>query len=289
MKKRRASVFIATLMFLSLAVPFALRAQSDERGEGPINRAQPVGYTPEQIIQKFAAKEKQFKDALEQYTYRQDITVQTLDGDTVDGQYRLVYDITIDDKSRKHQLVVFAPQSTLVRIEISSEDLDDLQNRLPFVLTTDDLPQYNLLYVGQQREDELNCYVFDVAPKQIEKDKRYIQGRVWVDDHDLQIVKVTAKTVPDIRKKNSENIFPTYTTWRQQVDGKYWFPVYSLSEDTLHFTKCNLGNCDVRIREIVKYENYKHFGANVRITYQGQQLPQNKDTTPKDNPDNPPK
>ena len=48
----------------------------------------------------------------------------------------------------------------------------------------------------------MHCYVFDIAPKKIEGKKRYFQGRVWVDDHDFQIVKTYGKTVPDIRKNH---------------------------------------------------------------------------------------
>ena len=80
---------------------------------------------------------------------------------------------------------------------MSQEDFEDIRHRLPFVLTTEELPEYNILYVGQQQEDELHCYVFDIAPKKIEGKKRYFQGRIWVDDHDFQIVKTYGKTVPD--------------------------------------------------------------------------------------------
>jgi len=239
--------------------------------EGPLDKSQPQGITPDEIIKRFASKEKEFKEARDGYTYRQDVKVQTLDGDTVDGEYRQVFDITFDDQGHKNKTVVFAPQATLVRIGMTQEDVDDIENRLPFVLTSDEIPEYNILYVGLQQQDELHCYVFDVAPKEIVGKKRYFQGRVWVDDHDFQIVKTYGKTVPDIRPKkkgNNENLFPSFTTWRAQVDGKYWFPVYTKADDQLHFS---LG--DVHIREIVKYENYKKFGAKTRITYEGKELP----------------
>ena len=182
-----------------------------------------------------------------------------------------------DDKGHRIENVVFAPQSSLSKIYMSQEDFEDIRHRLPFVLTTEDLPEYDILYVGQQQEDELHCYVFDIAPKKIEGKKRYFQGRVWVDDHDFQIVKTYGKTVPDIREKhgNQENLFPKFTTWRQQIDGKYWFPVYTKADDELHF-KLE----DVHIKEIVKYEDYKRFGANSKILYQGKEIP--KDTQPPD-------
>jgi hypothetical protein len=254
-----------------LFVPIGLLAQ---KGEGPLDTAQPKGITVEQIISEFASKEKQFQEARDHYTYRQDVKVQTLDGDTIDGEYRMVFDVLFDSTGKRIQQVVFAPQSTLSRIGMTSQDMNDIENLLPFVLTSDEIPEYNILYVGTQQEDELHCYVFDIAPKQIEKNKRYFQGRIWVDNHDLQIVKTNGKTVPDIRKKNEENLFPEFTTWREQIDGKYWFPTYTKADDTLHFT----GN-DVHIREIVKYTNYKRFGSNVKITYEGQEVKKGDQTS----------
>ena len=115
-------------------------------------------------------------------------------------------------KRKRVENVVFAPQNSLVRIQMSPEDLDDIRHRLPFVLTSDEIGEYQILYVGQQQEDELHCYVFDIAPKTIEKGKRYFQGRIWVDDRDFQIVKTFGKPVPDIHSKNNENLFPKFTT-----------------------------------------------------------------------------
>ncbi len=267
------------IAFLVLALALPMLAQ-----EGPLNPAEPKGITVDEIIQRFAAKEKQFKIARDSYTYRQDVKVQTLDGDTVDGEYRQVVDVTFDDQGRRQERVVFAPVSTLQRVGMTREDIDDIQHRLPFVLTSDEIPEYNILYVGQQQEDELHCYVFDVAPKHIEGNKRYFQGRIWVDDRDFQIVKTHGKTVPDLvngkpvgeskkkGKAGNENFFPAFTTWREQVDGKYWFPTFTKADDELHFS---VG--DVHIREIVKYTNYKRFGSNVKITYEGQEVPKSKD------------
>ncbi len=252
---------------LAVLLLFSLCALAQE---GPLDPGPPKGITPEEIIRRFAEKEKEFKLAREKYTWRQSVKVQTLDGSTVTGEYQQVIDILFDNKGRRLEQVVFAPQSTLENggISMSPEDFQDIEKRLPFVLTSDEIPEYNILYVGQQQQDELHTYVFDIAPKQIEKGKRYFQGRIWVDDHDFQIVKSFGKNVPDIRSKNNENLFPAFTTWREQVDGQYWFPTYTKVDDVLHF---RMG--DKHIRQIVKYTNYKRFGSDVKITYEGQELP----------------
>src|SRR5271155_3113820 len=236
--------------------------------EGTLDKSQPQGITVDEVIKRFSAKEKEFKVARDQYTFRQDVKVMTLDGDTPDGEYHQVFDVTFDDKGRKIKNVVYAPQQTLTRIQMTQEDFDDIENRLPFVLTADEIGEYDILYVGQQKQDELNTYVFDIAPKQIIKNKRYFQGRIWVDDHDFQIVETYGKTVPDIKKsKGNENLFPKFTTWREQIDGQYWFPTYTRAEDTLQFSTGG-----VKIREIIKYTNYKRFGSKSRITYEGQEV-----------------
>src|SRR5438105_203379 len=258
--KSRLALLVATTVIFPALQAFA--------PEGPLDPAQPKGVTADEVIKRFAATEKEFKAALDLYAYRQTVKVQTVDGDTIDGEYAQTFDVTFDDQGHKVKTVVYAPESSLQRISMTQEDVDDIENRLPFVLTSDEISEYDILYAGQQQEDELHTFVFDIAPKKIEGKKRYFQGRIWVDDHDYQIVKTDGKTVPDIRKKNQENVFPKFTTWRQQIDGKYWFPVYTKADDTLHFS-----NQDVQIREIVKYSNYQRFGSNVKITYEGQELP----------------
>jgi len=282
--RRPVRRFVFLTILAACAVSGSLAAQ-----EGPLENTQPTGITSEEIIKRFATKEKEFKEARDHYTYRQDITVKTLDGNTPTGEYHEVFDVLFDDKGRRLENVVFAPQSTLENggLSLDEGDVQDFRNRLPFVLTSDEIPEYNILYVGQQTEDELHCYVFDIAPMQIVGKKRYFQGRIWVDDHDLQIVKTYGQAVPetrDTKKKGNktEHLYPKFTTWRAQVDGKYWFPSYTRADDTLHF---NLS--DIHIREILKYEDYKRFGSSVKILYQGQEIPKGDDK-PGQNPPQPP-
>jgi hypothetical protein len=257
--------------------------------ESALENTPPAGIKPEEIIRRFADKEKLFKEAREHYTYRQDIKVQTRDGNTVTGEYHEVFDVLYDDKGHRIENVVFAPASSLEQggLSLDEGDVQDFRNRLPFVLTSEEVPEYNILYVGQQQEDQLHCYVFDIAPKQIVGKKRYFQGRIWVDDHDFQIVKTYGQAVPetrDTKKKGgkTEHLYPKFTTWREQIDNQYWFPTYTRADDTLHF---NMG--DIHIREIVKYEDYKRFGSSVRILYNGKELPkgEQKDENPPQTPE----
>ncbi len=268
MQARRVRWQGGFLILVMVLVVGALAAAAQEEGEGALDRSLPRDITAEEIIQRFAAKETEFKQAREQYVYRQDARVQTLEGGRVDGEYRMVVDISFDAQGRRVETVVFAPQSTLRRVGITREDQEDLEKRMPFVLTSEEVPDYQIDYAGRQHVDELGTYVFDLRPRRLEKGRRYFEGRIWVDDVDFQIVKTHGKNVPDIRKGGNENLFPRFTTWREQVDGKYWFPTYTRADDTLEFS-----GSSVRIRMIVKYTGYKRFGSKVRITYDGQQLP----------------
>jgi hypothetical protein len=272
-----------------LLTPTALLADTNcDEGTGPLNPAQPQGMTPQEIIQKFAAREEVFRQARNNYVYTQDITVQELDGTTVTGEFRLVQDITYDDKGVRQENVTYAPQNSLRQLILSREDYEDFRSKMAFIMTTADVPQYNLLYVGQQRQDEIDTYVFDIAPKTIVKGERYFQGRIWVDNRDFQIVKSCGKTVPEAiantkKKKNiQENLSPKFVTYREQIDGQYWFPTYIRADDTLHFR-----NNDVHMREIIKLTNYKRFGSKTKIIFKGEAKDDPKDK-PKDNPkDNP--
>ncbi len=229
-------------------------------GDSPITN-EPPSLPVDQIIKRFAERESEFKIERGNYTYTQSFSIQTLDDDNrPDGEYRMTSEIVFTPDGKRYEKVTYAPVSTLERILLSEQDLDDVRNVQPFVLTTEDLPKYNVTYVGRQQVDELSCYVFDVAPKVIEKKQRYFQGRVWVDSKDLQIVMSDGKAVPDIINKNNENVFPRFRTYRQNIEQGFWFPVYTRADDFLHFS-----SGDVHIRMTIRYSNYKRYGSTVKM------------------------
>jgi hypothetical protein len=250
-----------------------------DSGFGRLDVSPPT--TPaDEIIRKFAAKESEFQEALDHYTYRRVARVQTIDDDNkVDGEWYEVDDVIFDPSGRRTEKVVYAPGNTLTRVQMSPSDLQDIQHGYPFVLTTADVGEYNIKYVGRQKVDEIDCYVFEVSPKEIAKGKRYLDGRIWVDATDLQIVVTDGRMVPDDTRKGREDLHPPFMTWREQIDGHYWFPVYTKGEGVLHFAGGNgYLSDDVHIRDVVKYTDYKRFGSTSKIIYEGQ------DITPKANP-----
>ena len=263
-------IVLCIILAVSLALFSArMAAQTDcEAGTGPLRPAPPEVLSQQQIIEKFAASESEGAAALQQYTFRQDILIQTLNYAPgfpikvqVDGEFRMVADISYE-KGKRVESVTFAPQSTLRRIILTPQDQENLRTYASF--TRESLPNYNFLYAGQQRVDELDTYVFDVTPKSLEKKRSYFQGRFWVEKRDLQIVKTCGKNVVETsagkKTKRGENVFPKFVTYREQIDGRHWFPTYIRSDDILKF---NSGR-DILVREIVKYTNYKRRDAQPR-------------------------
>jgi hypothetical protein len=279
---RRSSYLVAVFACMLAWVPATASAQDKDSftpmpldsGFGRMD-VNPPPVPAEQIIKEFAAKESEFQDALNHYTYRRYARVQTLDDDNkVDGEWYEVDDVTFDSTGRRTEKVVFAPGSTLQRVMMSPSDLQDISHGYPFVLTTEEIAQYDVKFIGRQKVDEVDCYVFEVEPKLIEKNKRYFLGRIWVDATDLQIVVTNGRMVPDDTRKGKEDLHPPFMTWRAQVDGHYWFPVYTKGEGILHFSSGNgfIGQ-DVHIRDTVKYTDYKRFGSTSKIIFGGQTAP----------------
>ena len=249
----------AVVLFL-LCLPLGkLNAQGVcDAGNGSLNPALPEALTPAGIILEFSRKEAKFKAARERYGFTLDISVQTLDNnDRVDGQYQQVSEYSLNDDGKRAEKTTFAPESTLRKLSLSQDDLDDIRQRIPFPLTPNELPHFSITYVGRQRVDQLNTYVFDVVPKDKKKDTKVFGGRIWVDDMDLMIVKTCGKPREDqnanfAKKNQMVNLTPVFVTYREQFDDQYWFPTYSRADELLRFP-----NGFVHIREVVKYTDYK--------------------------------
>ena len=232
---------------------------------------------PDEIIQKFAAKELEFSQARNNYTYRQSVKLEEID--PPGGKWELSEDIIFSPEGKRMEKVVFAPVVSLRNILLTPEDEQDLRNVQPFVLTTPEIPEYDIRYLGREKVDEIGCYTFAIKPKKPVQGKRYFEGQIWVDDHDLQIVKTYGKGVGVI-KKSSDNQFPKFETYREQIDGKYWFPTYTRADDTLHFKSGE----NQRIRMVVTYKDYKRYEGRSTIKFGDVVDDKNPGTKPDVNP-----
>ncbi len=252
----KVSYPVVLVTLLALVAPALSAADAATTGDPTV----PI----DQIIEQFVAKETEFAKARENYTYYQTVKILEYDeGGGVRGRYHIEADIIFGPGGERTERVAYAPVSTLKNITLTPEDLEDMRSVQPFVMTTTELPNYDVRYLGPQKIDEIDCYLFSVKPKKMIKGKRYFVGQIWVDQRDLQIVKTYGKGEGIIKRKH-DNQFPRFETYRDQIDGKYWFPIYTRADDVLHFE-----HGDQRIRMIIKYKDYKQFKGQADIEFGG--------------------
>ena len=246
---------------LLISCSFLLRAQDAKPASSDAKPAPPSDQI-QNIIKQFAQKETDFAAARENYTYRQ--TSKMTETDPPGGTYEIVEEVSFDDRNKRTSHVTHAPVGGFEHIMMTGEDEQDLRNVMPFVMTNETRDQYIVNYVGREKVDEISCYVFSVKPKQLTKDrKRYFDGQIWVDDQDLQIVKTYGQGVGYLRRGEDQQ-FPKFETYREQIDGKYWFPTYTYADDTLNFKDGQ----SQRIKVVVKYDHYKKFEFKTNSTIQ---------------------
>ena len=271
--------FSFIVLAAALLTPLAVAAQTQQQASvaatgGPtISNRSGAPADVDQIIRKFAAKEAEFRKALNEYSFKRDVIVQTIAmGGQISGEYRRVSRFVFDDSGNRFEKILFFPMPT-IQIGITQEDLEDMGGVQAFALENGKLHEYDFAYVGKEKIDDLNLYVFDVTPKILgdarrlkgmEKSKkieRFFQGRIWVDDQDFQIVKARGKGVPEI----GDQRYPTFETYRENIDGKYWFPTYAMADDELVFKSGQ----SVRLRMKVTYDEFERLRGKVRVIEEG--------------------
>jgi hypothetical protein len=239
--------------FLLLAVLFSISTLAYGQTSQPAKQL-----SIDEVIKRFTAAESENKAARLNYTFTQDFDVMSVGGaGSITGRYHRVSDIVLDDKGNRIEKITYFPPSSLTEFIITREDLHDLAEIQPFGMTTETLPKYQVTYLRKEKIDELDTYVFDVKPKQLIKDERYLEGRIWVDDQDLQIVKIAGKAIPD----TDNNVSPRFESYRENIDGKYWFPTYIYVDDVIGLKN----RPTFHIRATVKFKNYKKFSTGIRV------------------------
>lgn len=247
-------LFVAGSLLLSSG-----RAQGQSSGASSNASAAAKDLTPEQIIAQMVEKETEFYAAWMQYTYVQKASIRLLsvDGAPSKEAMTLVFEVVFNDDGTR-EVRPLRRSGQLRSVLFTREDQEIIESLNPFALTAKELPLYDLKYAGKERVDELDCHVFSVKPKRIKKGRMYFEGRIWVDDLDLQIVRTVGKAVPQDR----DNQYPEFETIRQVIDGKYWFPVWTHADSRLRFP-----DKTVRIEETITYENYQRFGSKATIRF----------------------
>ena len=257
---RIPAIFAALALVGLTALNASAQTPAQPGTNGPANSVD-----TDRIIRTFTAKEAEFRRALNSYSFKRDALIQKLGmGGQVAGEYHRVSLFTFDDQGNRYEKINFFPMPTLT--QVTAEDIDDLGGINPFALEPSKISQYDIRYVGKEKIDELNLYIFDVAPKVMPNPKktkeRLFLGRIWVDDQDLQIVKTKGKGVPETK----ENKFPVVETYREHIDGQYWFPTYSYADEELVFDSGDT----LHVRMKVRYTDFTPARATLKVTEVGE-------------------
>jgi len=219
---------------------------------------------PADLVRKVARIETETQQARSHYTYRQSVAVEELNerGAKV-GEYREVRDVIFSPTGERSEQMIGNPMVTLKNLKLTDEDFADIRDIQPFVLVEDLLQIYETKFRGEEKIDDLDCFVLQVRPRQILSTQRLFDGMLWIKKDGLAIIRSEGQAVPQIRSMKQENLFPRFTTVRRPIDAQHWFPVFTYANDTLAFR-----TGPQRIRLTIRYSNYKRFGSDTSITFE---------------------
>jgi len=265
MRKTLFGLFVAMCLLISLLSASA----KNHSGESSAQKPGPQ-LTPEEIIRQFTKKESELREIWKEYSYIQESKLQVLGpANVISGEFYQVSEFVFNDAGNRIERIIKAPPSTLDQtgLRMTAEDKNAFINLQPFALSAEDLPNYYVSYAGKEKIDELTTFVFDVTPKvmsnqreldRLRKQKiegKFFQGKIWVDDQDLQIVKTAGKIVPEFEQR-----FPRFETYRENIDEKFWLPTYTYGDDTLQFDRFSF-----HVRMVIRYKNYRRFQSDLKI------------------------
>jgi hypothetical protein len=216
----------------------------------------PPSLPPAQIIKAFAQKEELYQGTRPQYAYRKTIRIQEFGPDgKPSGEYNATYDAVRSSDGKLYEKAIAAPQSTLVYLQFEPEDAQFLTRIPEFPVTPAQLAKYDLQYLSTEKVDEVDCYIFQVHPKTLDRQHPLFDGILWVDQKYLEVVKTYGSWVTDLGPVHPPTLpFGLFETYRENVDGKYWFPDYARSEEVY-----KMKDRDVPIRVTIKWSNFKPF------------------------------
>jgi hypothetical protein len=224
---------------------------------------EPPSLPPDEIIRKFVAKEDQFASVRPTFAAKKTIRINEYDrAGTIIGEFLQVSEATRMPDGRVVNKILEHPQSTLKTFALEPADVKELERIPQFPINSSQLAKYDLKYIGTEKIDEIDTYIFKVTPKSVDRAHSYLDGIVWVDTQYLEVVKTYGKWVNELGDvKLAQMPFNTFETYRENVDGKYWFPNYERADSTIHVKEG-----DFSVRLVVKWTDFKPLPAAVSET-----------------------
>ena len=236
-------VLVLPAVLLALAAP--AWAQVNCGGDlPPIDRGAETRMTAQDFVRALSVKETAFAKALGNYGYTVDATVETLAGDTVDGEYHQVSMLSFDANGPRREPIL-TTVNTLKRVKFADRDVEALRDA--FTLTLDRVSTGDIVYSGRQKVGEINAALFDVLPRNPTGEIRGFEGRAWVRASADAVMRLCGRS-------NATPIAPMrFEVIRALVDDQYWFPVSIRADEEAQVGKDE----KVHVRVTVTYSNYK--------------------------------
>lgn len=218
---------------------------------------------PGNLAKRVAQRETETADERSHYAYTQSVRLQELDArGSQAGEYRETREVIFSPTGERTERFVGQPEDRLKNLILTVEDFADIRDVQPFVMTSDQLWNYDADYKGEEPVDGATCWVLRIRPKHILSGQRLFDGLLWVKQDDFSVIKSEGQAVPQIVTTKQENLFPRFTTVRRPVNG-FWFPATTMADDTLYFR-----NGAVREKLLIRYNDYKRFGSETTITFE---------------------
>ena len=130
----------------------------------------------QEIIDRFVEAETRLLEEFQHYTYIQNIRFQELGkAGTVKGERRVRFEVFFSESGERDVRKIY-DRGGLATLRVSREDLEDAVGMQPFMLTKEHLKRYRIVYIGEEKVDELNTYVSTLNPKECAEGK----GTSWV-------------------------------------------------------------------------------------------------------------
>lgn len=215
----------------------------------------------ESHIPTLLGKEAETMGELNNYTFTRDVRIQTIDSKgRVSGEYRRTSDLVFDDSGQRIERGLSLSKSTLQRLKISPEYVEDFSGVQLKGFELSKREHYRIEPFMTETVDGIKMRVYRMTPRNLNAERaaqtRVFYGYVWVEESTGRIVKIGGCALPDGKQR-----FPLFETQRALVDGKHVFPLHTIADDYLVFSSHK-----VHVRMLITYSNYKRFESRVKIT-----------------------
>lgn len=218
---------------------------------------------PADAAKRIADNGSRFEAERGNYTYRQSFEFREVDRiGSRGGFYREVRDVNFTTDGERTEEFLEGPVDHLKSITLTEEDFRDIRDVQPFVLTNDTLWRYKLTYRGPETINGRSCFVYRLEPRQTLEGQRMLDGHLWVDQQNLQVVRASGQPVPQLHSTSGSNLFASFTTDYDLVDDQFLFPIRTYADDYLPFA-----TGAQRVQYEIEFEDYRRFSAESTVSF----------------------